>query len=70
MDSFAKKWKKPRKSRLFRGFNKVKSVFDAVDKCHSVLFRVENNFPQRKARKLWKSDKGGRGRSSCKSGSG
>ena len=35
----------------------MKSSFEAVDKCRSVLFRVENNFPQRKAKKLWKSHK-------------
>ena len=57
VDSFAKMWKKPHKSRLFRGFNQVKSSFGVVGKCHSVLFFVENNFLQGKLKNLWKSHK-------------
>ena len=57
VDSFAKNWKKPRKSRLFRGFNQVKSSFGVVEKCRSVLFFVENNFLQGKLKNLWKSHK-------------
>ena len=57
VDSSVKKREKPRKSRGFSGFAWIKSIFGAVDKCRLVLFFVENNFPQRKSKNLWKSHK-------------
>lgn len=57
VDSSVKKQEKPHKSKEFAGFTWIKSVFGAVDKFRLVLFFVENNFPQRKSKNLWKSHK-------------